>query len=273
MTFDGRQVTWQDFFDSGGRCATPNISSVETRPIGQRLKGLKVNRKNLKETTLIKVFFHVIQNPAGDGYIAKSQIDEQMTVLNASFGNHFKFHLTKIDRPINSEWYENMYHTSPAEAAAIEALGVREKDVLNIYTAHLKGSNGWAFYPWEFSANPYRDGVMIRFSTLPGGTQEYYDKGKTLVHEVGHWLGLFHTFSNSCYPPGDYVDDTAPEQIEGRRCYLGRDSCPGDKDPDPVQNFMDYSEDKCTIEFTPKQLERMDSKFEMCRRQPGPCSP
>ena len=61
------------------------------------------------------------------------------------------------------------------------------------------------------------------------------------MHEVGHWLGLWHTFQNQCNVVGDEVSDTAPENepFYGA-CPPGtdRDSCPGDGLNDPIKNYM-----------------------------------
>lgn len=84
-----------------------------------------------------------------------------------------------------------------------------------------------------------------------------------LLVQVGHWLGLEHTFerhssASGCSAPGDYVDDTPAVAFANFQCARGTDSCPNDgQGPDMVENFMDYTDDNCKNTLTSGQGTRM----------------
>ena len=112
-----------------------------------------------------------------------------------------------------------------------------------------------------------------------------------LVHEMGHYLGLYHTFTqgclnNNCLSEGDRVCDTPPDQmVGGPLCFLPVNSCSSDEDdsstnnpfrsmvlggmgdqPDMVENYMDYSELNCYSAFSQGQADRMCFSVETIRR-------
>jgi hypothetical protein len=59
------------------------------------------------------------------------------------------------------------------------------------------GLLGYATFPADYPAAPGEDGIALLFSTLPGGATKTFNMGRTLTHEAGHWLGLYHTFQVS----------------------------------------------------------------------------
>jgi hypothetical protein len=218
----------------------------------------------------ISVYVHVINKGSRypeDGNIPDSMIRSQINVLNNSFSGAtggsvtpFQFALAGVTRTTNSRWY-TMSHGSTAEYEAKSALRRGGAGTLNFYTANPGGGIlGWATFPSSYRSNPRNDGVVCLFSTLPGGTLAPYNQGDTGTHEVGHWLGLYHTFQGGCSTTNDGVSDTPAEKSPSGGCPTGRDSCTGRNHPglDPIENFMDYSYDSCMWKFTAGQSARMD---------------
>jgi hypothetical protein len=91
------------------------------------------------------------------------------------------------------------------------------------------------------------DCVWILNESIPGGAAVPYILGITLVHEVGHWLGLYHTFEGGCSGSSDEVSNTPTEKEEALRCPIGRDISPSSLGLDPETNYMDYTNDNCMV--------------------------
>ena len=104
-----------------------------------------------------------------------------------------------------------------------------DASTLNVYTVGFTRNRkllGYSTFPKDYATFPTRDGVVINYSTLPGGTYARFNEGGTLTHEAGHWVGLYHTFEGkNCSGPGDYVDDTPAEAEPAYKC-VPRNTCP-----------------------------------------------
>ena len=213
----------------------------------------------------ISVYFHVVNKGSGiaNGDVPTSMITNQMNVLNAAFaGTGWSFTLVQTTRTTNTTWYNGCYGSS--ETAMKAALRQGTADDLNIYTCNPSGGIlGYATFPSSYSGSPSRDGVVLLHSSLPGGSAAPYNEGDTGTHEVGHWMGLYHTFQGGCSTNNDYVSDTPAEKSPAYGCPTGRNSCTGSRYPgnDPITNFMDYTDDYCMFLFTTGQDSRMDSQF------------
>jgi pregnancy-associated plasma protein-A len=258
----------QAFVDSGARCPTKHPDEIGMAEIDREVARRIAARSEFGDTSnatggTINVYFHVIRRGSGtaNGDIPTSQITSQMNVLNAAFASTgWSFTLAAVDRTTNTSWF-NMGYGSSAEAQAKAALRRGTADDLNIYTANPGGGLlGWATFPSSYDSDPLDDGVVILFSSVPGGTAAPYNLGDTATHEVGHWMGLYHTFQGGCSSTNDAVADTPRERSAAFGCPVGRNTCP-QAGSDPIRNFMDYTDDSCMNTFSAGQDTRMDQQF------------
>ncbi|MEO7454028.1 MAG: zinc metalloprotease [Fimbriimonadales bacterium] len=253
------------------RCGTVQPSATRMEIIEQQLSR---HGSTIDGNVTIPVAVHVIRNSSGGGDVTNTRIDQQIAVLNNAFNGNtggantaFNFVLQSVDRSNNDSWYTAGPGTS-AETQMKNALHVGNASTLNVYMSNPGGGLlGWATFPSSYSSAPLKDGVVVLSASVPGGNAAPYNLGDTGTHEVGHWLGLYHTFQGGCSGNGDYVADTPAEKSAAYGCPAGRDTCTkrGQTGVDPITNFMDYTDDSCMFLFTSGQSSRMNTQWSTYR--------
>ncbi|KAG6010017.1 hypothetical protein E4U21_000459 [Claviceps maximensis] len=182
-----------------------------------------------------------------------------ITNMNDNYENMgFQFYLKKIDYTVQVDW-----------ASGKNGFDMKKKlrkgnyKTLNLYYVNtvLPSSTGtitgMCQYPLSSgkSGNALiADGCVIRRDTL--------NNGQTTTHEVGHWLGLFHTFQGGCTGSGDMVADT-PACQQAWSCDDKLNTCPKLPGNDAVHNFMAYG--NCRRQFTDGQAQRARSQYQYYR--------
>ena len=262
------------------RCGTRQPGDEEVRGMENAISQARSQRGGKPgAAATIPVWVHVINKGSGfdNGDLSDHMIREQIRVLNNSFDggtggaeSGFAFDLAGITHTTNQNWFENMVFDLDVELEAKRALRRGGDDTLNLYTVDGGPYLGWAYYPTILDNATYAvlDGVVVDWRSLPGGTFEIYSEGDTATHEVGHWQGLYHTFEGGCSKNNDYVADTPAEFSPAFFCPVGRDSCSMPSRPglDPIENFMDYTQDSCMFQFSTGQVERMQAAWAAYRQ-------
>ncbi|OJJ22876.1 hypothetical protein BKI52_00565 [marine bacterium AO1-C] len=152
---------------------------------------------------------------------------------------------------------------------------------LNIWVVPLSNSNdfGYAQFPEQSGLSgvkplptdtPETDGVYVNVLNLGSNYTSVgtgfrltfnYDRGRTLTHEVGHWLGLRHIWGDGGCGQDDFCEDTPTAGRNhdglGDCSFPGPNTCSSDPRPDMFQNYMDYTNDVCMNLFTQDQKARM----------------
>ncbi|KAJ3550206.1 hypothetical protein NM208_g108 [Fusarium decemcellulare] len=232
----------------------------------QQIQALAQKQSN--QTHLIDVYFHVGSTHANENLISDKTLDTQFDTLRRAFLPHgFEFELVNTSRIVDDIVGKGFYGEGgtiddyDAYVAFMRANRRGGYDSLNVYffSDLIPGLGGQCNLPTPASSDPnydnyWLDGCILNANTMPGMPAQEQDstneprKGHVTIHEVGHWLGLLHTFHGRlCESINDQVSDTPAQSGGSSGCPIGRDSCPDSPGEDPIHNYMDYSDDSCNV--------------------------
>ncbi|HCN48396.1 MAG TPA: zinc metalloprotease [Chryseobacterium sp.] len=251
------------------------------------LNNLALGKVLADGTVEIPVVFNVIYNTSAQN-VSDARIAEQIAVLNADYGAtntdignipaafkpsaagdvKIRFKLVATNRKQNSKtgWKSNLEEMKKASTGGIDATDVTKN--MNIWVVNSildqngqPGTLGYAYYPEN--AGQWYDGLVIGYQYIgKTGASAPFNLGRTVTHEVGHYLNLPHLWGSSdagCQT--DYSNDTpvSPGPNYGTPTYPLNRVCGGVSRSQMFMNYMDYVDDKVMIMFSANQKTRMQA--------------
>ncbi|KAI8477482.1 MAG: hypothetical protein J3K34DRAFT_398393 [Monoraphidium minutum] len=258
---------------AGGGLAAQTLLGAGAGPMGS-------GGNSSVQAVVVDTHFHVI-TWKGEGMVTQSSVDGQVDVLNKAYFPYFQFRLVtsrQLEATSEAMFRPDVTDDYAASEAVVASLRQGNHSAMNVVTWDLGGGLlGLAYFPTMcMTPGCKENAVLIDYRTVPGVESGEFSFGDTLVHEVGHWLGLYHTFEGeSCRleDGGDFVADTPWEREPAYDC-VERDSCRSLPGFDPIHNYMDYTADACMDRFSIGQFARMAAQWELYRLPPfKPCSP
>ena len=272
-----------------------NYEMIEAQVRALQEQGYGLNG-NQEASIIIPVVVHVIMDEDGSGYIDETQVQSGIDVLNRDFQKlnadtvnvhsifkplianvDIEFRLATIDpngNCTNGIVYVKSSKTNNADDGVKSVSYWNSQKYFNVWLVKsIGGGNGgtvlgYAQFPYSWGGginNTY--GLVVR-QDYWGTTGTSNGDGRTATHEVGHCLGLYHTFQSgcggNCSTSGDQVCDTPPAAQDTYGCDMNQNTCSNDASGpsafstdvvDMIENYMSY--DACQYMFTLGQKSRM----------------
>lgn len=220
----------------------------------------------------IPVYVHVVYSNSQQN-ISDTQINSQISVLNDDFRKanndanqvpsefagvaadaEITFSLAGTFRHANSR---DSWGTNDAVKTAYPP--VTPETHLNIWVCNIGGGIlGYAQFP---GGSLTTDGVVVapQYFGTTGYVTAPFDGGRTLTHEVGHYLNLRHIWGDGRCNRDDFVSDTPKSDRANYNCpSYPTVHC---RSNDMTMNYMDYVNDACMYMFTEGQKSRMRALF------------
>lgn len=231
--------------------------------------------------------------------ITDNQVESQITVLNQDYQKMIStpgFNTNSVGADIQIQFVlaqqdpngnptngidrvsicQDSWGTSDIESTLKPATIWDPTQYLNFWTVQFSDNNnllGYAQFPdgsglsgiSASGGNANTDGIVSNYNVFGSGSgasfllKAPYNKGRTMTHEVGHWLGLIHIWGDTtnCNTNTDYCADTPVAQDANYGCPTGIDTCTNKSGLDMIENYMDYTNDACMNTFTQNQKDRM----------------
>lgn len=268
--------------------ANPQLRELREQADAYIAEHMDDNNFSAEAVHIIPVVVHVMYYNESD-IIGMEQIQDAIDVLNEDYSAtnadrtnvrsvfqgvqanmEVRFELARIDPfgrctdGVNYVQSENSLAADITTNAVKYEINWPNKKYLNIWTVreiYFPGMPpgqrvlGYAAFP--YSNQPSTDDGIVICHDQMGRIGTATSNGRTLSHEAGHYLNLYHTFQGGCNG-GDQCADTPPVSSASFGCNLNKNSCGNDSPdmPDMIENFMDYADDVCVNTFTFDQKAR-----------------